>query len=178
MAITEDKIQTPQRWTPITEEMMMAAREIGIKLEYVGGIPVWEAMPGIKHQKAVDRIRASLMRAPGTDGGCACIHYYDLSLLFPDGSQKRPDISIFCREPEEEDEEVTMLPEAVIEVVSKRYEKKDFEIGVPFYRRMGVKDTVVFDPRTGMVTHYTPDGETEYLSPVELTFACGCRCTV
>jgi hypothetical protein len=48
---------------------------------------------------------------------------------YPDGSLKRPDISIFCHEPEEQDDAISLVPEAMIEVVSRGYEAKDLEIG-------------------------------------------------
>jgi hypothetical protein len=35
---------------PITEKMMMDAKELGIRLEMVGDIPVWEALPVYRHQ--------------------------------------------------------------------------------------------------------------------------------
>ena len=163
---------------PVTEEMMMDAREAGIRLEMVGGLPIWEMMPVIKHQKAIDRIRQTLRPTPGGEGNCGCFHYNDIVIRFPEGSQKRPDIAIYCQEPEEEDSEVTLLPNAVIEIISKGYEKKDWEISVPFYQAQGIPDIVVFDPYTNEVTHIRLDGRTTYLSPVALTFACGCQCTV
>ena len=59
-------------------------------------------------------------------------------MQFSDGSLKRPDISIFCREPDEQDDAVTLVPEAVIEVVSKGYEAKDLQIAPDFYLSRGV----------------------------------------
>jgi Uma2 family endonuclease len=97
---------------------------------------------------------------------------------FPDGSLKRPDISIFCREPDDIDDAITLVPEAVIEVVSKGYEAKDLEIGPPFYVSQGVKDVVVFDPATLLVLHLRRDGAVRRTSPVQLDLECGCRCTV
>ncbi len=71
-----------------------------------------------------------------------------------------------------------MIPEAVIEILSKGYEKKDTEISLPFYLTQGIRDIVIFDPTTNRVHHYH-DGQTdEYSSPVSLTFACGCRATL
>jgi Uma2 family endonuclease len=162
----------------ISEKLRAAADEAGIRLEMVSGVPVWEAQPVYRHQRTVFRIESSIRPAGGSGGGCACIHVADLSIRFPDGSQKRPDISIFCREPDEQETEVTLVPEAVIEIISKGYEAKDRVIGVPFYLSQGVKDIVVFDPYTGEVTHTRPNGEATYQSPVDLTFACGCACTV
>ena len=38
----------------------LRADELGIRLEIVGGLPIWEPHPVYKHQKAVDRIRATI----------------------------------------------------------------------------------------------------------------------
>src|SRR5690242_20744904 len=114
----------------------LRADELGIRLEVVGGLPIWEPYPGYKHQKAIDRIRASIGAASSSGLSaqpCGCIHTSDVYISFPDGSLKRPDIAIFCQEPPETEEAVTLVPEAVIEVVSKGYEAKDLEIGPRFY---------------------------------------------
>ncbi len=55
-------------------------------------------------------------------------------MQFPDGSLRRPDVAIFCREPDEQDDAITLVPEAVIEVVNKGYVQRsclfgDFEPG-------------------------------------------------
>src|SRR6478752_5074964 len=103
----------------------LKAEELGIRLEVVSGLPIWEAHPVWKHQRAIDRIRASIQPRPETGGACACVHASDVYVQFPDGSLKRPDIAIFCREPDEQEDAITLVPEAVIEVVSKGYEAKD-----------------------------------------------------
>lgn len=90
-----------------------------------------------------------------------------------DGSLKRPDIAIFCREPDEQDEAITLVPEAVVEVISRGYEAKDLEIGPRFYLSQGVKDVVVFDPHTLLVLHIRADGAEQLVSPVELRLRCG-----
>lgn len=155
---------------------LLAAEELGIRLEIVGGIPLWEAQPVYKHQKAVDRIRASI--APITDSACSCVHVADVYVSFPDGSLKRPDISVFCREPDEEDEAIKLIPEAVIEVISKGYEFKDLEIGPNFYLAQGVKDVIVMNPYTLVVLHVRRDKVEHLISPVEINLECGCRVTV
>ena len=160
----------------------LRADELGIRLEIVGGLPIWEPYPVYKHQKAIDRIRATIEKAfPPSDpkaGACACIHTSDVYISFPDGSLKRPDIAIFCQEPAEEEEAITLVPEAVIEVVSKGYEAKDLEIGPHFYLSQGVKDVVVFDPYTLLVLHVRRDGVTRRVSPVEIVLECSCKCVV
>lgn len=99
----------------------------------------------------------------------------DVYVQFPSGL-KRPDISIFCQEPsdEEQDSALTQIPEAVIEVVSKGYEAKDLEIGPPFYLSQGVKDVVVFDPYTLLVLHVRREKVQRMMSPVTLQLECGC----
>lgn len=155
------------------------AEELGIRLEIVAGLPIWEPHPVWKHQKAVDRIRASITpRQEGVAGGCPCIHAADIYVAFPDGSIKRPDISLFCREPDEEEEAITLLPEAVIEVVSKGYEARDLEIAPHFYLAQGIKDVLVFDPATLLVLHARRDGARRQVSPVTVELECGCSCVV
>lgn len=161
------------------DSKFLRADELGIRLEIMAGLPIWEPHPVYKHQKAVDRIRATIEVSPSSENTvCACIHAADIYVSFPDGSLKRPDISIFCREPEEEEEAVKLVPEAVIEVISKGYEAKDLEIAPQFYLAQGVKDVVVFNPYTLVVLHIRRDGVNRYVSPTEIDLACGCRCKV
>ena len=164
----------------ISEELQYAAQEIGIKLEMVGGIPVWETLPVFKHQKTIDIIRRSIHRTPeaGDHGSGCAYHYADLDVRFPDGSQKRPDISIFCREPDEQQSAVTLLPEAVIEIISKGYEAKDMLISIPFYISQNVRDIIVFNPYTNRVTHVRGEQRTEHDSLIEIDLLCGCTCVV
>jgi len=166
----------------MTTDLLERANEAGIRLEIVRGVPMWEAQPVIRHQRSIDRIRRSLV-APkvspfADDTPCACIDIADIYIKFPDGSFKRPDVSIFCREPEELDEAVTQIPAAVIEVVSKGYEAKDLDIGPNFYLMHGVQDVIVFDPHTLIVHHYRKDGFERLTSPVKIKLACGCTATV
>lgn len=105
------------------------ADEIGIRLQIVNGVAIWEPSPWFRHQKEIDRIRASIKPLADSESGCACIHVADVYLRFPEGSTMRPDVSVFCREPDEQDEAVRLLPEAVIEITSRGYEAKDLECG-------------------------------------------------
>jgi hypothetical protein len=165
----------------IEMQTLLRAEELGVRLEIVRGLPLWEAQPVVRHQRAIDRIRSTIRPAPpvGSGGsGCSCVHLAGVYVCFPDGSLKRPDISLFCREPDEEDDAVQLAPEAVIEIVSRGFEAKDLEIGPPFYLSQGVKDVVVFDPATLLVLHIQQKGAWRYTSPVELTLHCGCTCRV
>ncbi len=123
---------------------LLKADELGVKLEIAGDLAIWEAPPVYKHQKAVDRIRESFEKLGSSD--CACLDVADVYVAFPDGSLMRPDISVFCSEPAEEEEAIKQVPEAVVEVISKKYEAKDLEISPPIYLANGVKDVVVFNP--------------------------------
>ena len=164
---------------PALDRRLVQANELGIRLEIVGGLPLWEFSPARRHQQAVDRIRASI--APivqAAEPACSCLHLADVYVSFPDGSLKRPDIAIFCREPEEQDEAITLLPEAAIEIVSQGSEAKDLEIGPRFYLTQGVKDVIVFDPYTLLVLHTRRDRVARHVSPVTIELECGCRCVV
>lgn len=157
----------------------LRAEELGIRLEIVAGLPIWEAHPVWRHQKAVDRIRATIRSGQvAPSRSCECVHVSDVYVQFGDGSLKRPDIAIFCREPDELDDAIRLVPEAVIEVVSRGYEAKDLEIGPPFYLSQGVKDVIVFDPTSLLVLHARRDGTTRSVSPRALELECGCSVTV
>jgi Uma2 family endonuclease len=163
------------------DSKFLRADELGIRLEIVAGLPIWEPHPLYRHQKAIDRIRTTIQRRTPTEPQqpeCTCVHISDVYVSFPDGSLKRPDIAIFCQEPPEEDEAIKLVPEAVIEIVSKGYEAKDLEIGPHFYLSQGIKDVIVFDPYTLLVLHVRRDGTTRQVSPVAITLECGCTCTV
>lgn len=158
-------------------QILLQAEDLGIRLEMMNNLPIWEAQPVYRHQKHVERIAQSVQ--PSSEIACACVHVMDVYVQFPAGL-KRPDISILCREPaeDEQDSALTMIPEAVIEVVSKGYEIKDLELGPPFYLSQGVKDVVVFDPHSLLVLHVTANNIQRHTSPVTLTLICGCQVTV
>jgi Uma2 family endonuclease len=158
-------------------DLLLRADELGVRLEITAGRHTWEAQPMLAHQEAVDRIRASIRTMP-QDGGCGCLHYADVYVRFGDGSLKRPDISIFCEQPMERRKPITMLPEAVIEVISEGYEIKDLEINPSFYLSQGIKDVVVLDPESGLVLHARKDGRKRLQSPVQIGLECGCQLLV
>jgi Uma2 family endonuclease len=160
------------------DSKLLRADELGIRLEIVNGLAIWEAQPLYRHQKHVERISQGI-EPGGAQTGCNCVHALDVYIQFPNGL-KRPDISIFCREPaeEEQDSALTMIPEAVIEVVSPNYEAKDLEIGPPFYLSQGVKDVIVFDPRTLLVLHVRHGGAARAVAPQQIELQCGCRVSI
>lgn len=158
-------------------QLVCQADEIGIRLEIVGGQTSWELSPGMLHQTTIDRVRATIQKGQGANL-CDCLHVADLYIQFPDESVKRPDISIFCKEPVEQEGFVYSIPEAVIEVISRGFEAKDLETGPPFYLGQGVKDVVVLDPRSKRVVHFRAGSSLELSSPAFIELECGCTCTV
>lgn len=159
------------------DSRLLHANELGIRLEIVAGLPIWESSPLVKHQRAIDRIRASIT-PPVKPEACGCVHLADVYISFPDGSFKRPDIALYCEEPEDNDEPIKLIPEAVIEVISKGYEAKDLEIAPRFYLSQGVKDVIVFDPYTLLVLHVRKDRTQRLVSPAQIQLDCGCQCTI
>jgi len=158
-------------------EALLEADESGYRLEIMNGLGIWEVQPAKRHITATKRIENSIRPDPASDKGCGCVSYQDLYVQFSDGSLKRPDISIFCREPDEEDDAVTLIPEAVVEVVSRGSEMKDLELNPPFYLSRGVRDVVVLNPYTGQVYHHRADGVQRFQSPVLISLECGCLLT-
>ncbi len=160
------------------EDIFQRADDVGIRLEVINGLAVWEMSPNLTHQKAIDRIRRNIADNGDAPRTCACLHYADLHIKFPDGSDKRPDVSIFCEEPSETETAVTSVPAAVIEIISRGYEAKDLEIGPPFYLGQGVGDVLVYDPHRNEVHHFDQSGHAKLQSPVTLTLKCGCEVTI
>lgn len=168
---------------PVDELIMqMDASGIPVRLEYVRGQVKWEASPASRHQRLVDRIRASLQPQPGGVSLCACDSLADVLIRFndPDQSLKRPDIAVFCEPPPDQDTALSTIPEAVIEVLSAGYEEKDIgPDGAAFYIANGVQDVLVVDPRSQTVRHFQP-ATPELCSALPRTFdlTCGCRVTI
>lgn len=163
----------------ISEEFLRAivnsAEESLVKIELTNGLPTWEAMATPRHQRILGEIFESVRRIG--EGDCGCHRYLDTYIRFPEGSFKRPDLSIYCARLPDVDVATDLIPQAVVEIVSAGYEEKD-RIGLPFYLAQGILDVVVYDPRTGEVIHATPEGQTVCRAPVDLNFACGCAVAI
>ncbi len=153
------------------------ADENGIRLEMVMGTPYWEAMPGTRHQVALQRLERSIDERIAESGN-ELTTYRNLYIGFPDGSFKRPDLSIFRGDLPETDGPATEIPSAVVEVLSKGSETKDLQIGPPFYLSRGVLDVVVFNPNTLAISHFTKTGTATLISPAEIQLQCGCQVMV
>lgn len=153
---------------------MTDADAAGVRLEVHQGLPIWEFSPSPIHVSEVRRIERTVRKSTKRDTGCACEAYQDVSIRFPDGSVRRPDLSIFCQVLPLTQEATTLIPGAVIEVVSPGSEVKDLELSPSYYLAQGVLDVVVFDPRTGNVLHFRKDSRTIQQTPVEIELECGC----
>ena len=80
--------------------------------------------------------------------------------------------------PVESDTAIRQVPDAVIEVISRGFEKKDLEVGIPVYLSQGIKDVVVLDPYNLEVTHARAESVQKSRSPTVIQLECGCICTV
>lgn len=56
---------------------LAAAAELGVRLEIVNGLAIWEAQPVYRHQKAVGRIAQGIRRPEGI-ADCTCTHAIDV----------------------------------------------------------------------------------------------------
>jgi Uma2 family endonuclease len=160
------------------EKLILEADKIGVRLEIIGGLPVWETSPVYFHQIEIDRIRASIK--PIGEQDCGCYHLADTLFRFQDGSLKRPDIAILCQRPTEAEyySALEYTPQAVVEVVSEGYEDKDLRFAPNFYLAQGVKDVLIYDPRAKLVWHHRVDGVERYAVPQAFNLECGCVCEV
>ena len=155
-----------------------SAQDAGIRLEVHQGLPIWEFLPSPIHTIETKRIEGSIRSNSHDKSGCGCFSFQDMSVRFPDGSIRRPDISVFSELPAATQEATSLVPAAVIEVVSPGSEVKDLELSPAFYLMHGVLDVVVFEPRTGVVSHFRRTGHAQHASPIELDLECGCLVTV
>ena len=64
------------------DSKFLRADELGIRLEIVAGLPIWEPHPLYRHQKAIDRIRATIQqgKASLSDPGkvTACVFIFPM----------------------------------------------------------------------------------------------------
>lgn len=157
----------------LTEDELLQleeADESGLRLEIVAGRTYWEFGPNYEHQNLLARIASSVRQERGGNG---CVAAMSVGIRFPDDSVLRPDLSVFSREPEPLGL-VTLVPEAVVEIVSRRSREKDLGIGPRFYLGMGVKDVLVVDPFSEDVHHFRREGEERFKTGGTVRLECGC----
>lgn len=92
----------------------------GARLEYVAGTFYWETMPGARHRDTVMAIWSRPSTERKDSKGCGYFPYAELTLGFFDDSVKTPGLSLFCLRPEEREEFVDFVLEAVVEVPADR----------------------------------------------------------
>ncbi len=163
------------------EELMiqlMNADEAGVKLEVVQGEFTWEFFPSPLHQGMIRRLDRSVRPIPDDDRGCGCFTLSDAYVQFADGSVKRPDLRIYCNEPPLTRQALTIMPEAVVEVLSPRGERKDLQVGPPFYLSQGVKDVLVIDPERRQAHHFRTSGYLPVALGATVALECGCELTI
>lgn len=176
MSAQDSEEDTTMGLTDIELEQLLSAG--AIKLEITGGIPTWEVAPSTRHQRMVYMIQTSIRPLSEDDEDRECEYLADVYIRFKDGSIKRPDIATFDQELPMQDDPLTIIPRAVIEVINPGYEYKDIALNPQFYLAQDVDDVVVVDPRSGAVTHYRTTGIAIHQAPVTLQLQCGCQYTV
>jgi Uma2 family endonuclease len=158
-------------------KIMSEAEDLGLGFELTEQGIVWEAMPGKRHQVLSFTI-ASSIHSGGAGDRCDCFQARDVYIRFSRRVVKRPDISVFCREPQEEEDFIHSIPEAVIEITSPDSEGKDLVSGPPIYLANGVKDVLVLQRSQNLVHHWTLAGSRVLSSPTTVTLQCGCVVTL
>ena len=157
---------------------LMQADEYGLKLEVVQGEYTWEFFPSPLHQGVIRDVDRSVRPIRGDDRGCGCFTLSDAYLQFSDGSLKRPDLMVFCARPPMTRAPLTIMPKAVVEVLSPGGRRKDLEVGPPFYLSQGVKDVIVVDPEGGAAHHFRVDGRKSIDPGATVRLECGCELTI
>jgi Uma2 family endonuclease len=157
---------------------LLEQHNIPLRISLTGNVPTWELSPSALHQGIIDDIRATIRLPPERASGCGCFHIADVWLRLPGIGLRRPDIAIYCERPPRQRTALTLVPTAVIEIVSAGYEHKDLD-AVPLYLAAGIADVVLVNPETTFVTHYTTDGAVaSHQAPCRLEFQSGCVCDI
>ena len=155
-----------------------AAWDVGVRLDRVRGLGVWSFSGSPLQGMTAARIARSLRSTPASGDGCGAFAYQGMAVRFPDGSILQPDVAVYAREPEKTNLPTTLVPEAIIEIVSPSSELKDLRYSPSFTLSQGVKDVIVVTPETEVLEHFRRDGRTMHRSPVDLRLECGCLVTV
>lgn len=156
-------------------ERLIQADEAGVRLEIEQGRTVWEFFPSIAHQHVIQEVFLSV-RKLGTGEGC--FRYLDAYVQLADGSIKRPDLALYCTQPPLTTEVARVTPGAVVEVVSRGYERKDLDSGPSLYLSNGVRDVLVVQPELGETRHFRRDGVRVVRQGVQVALEMGCAVTV
>ncbi len=161
------------------EQWIRVSQEMNLRFEKLRGIAVCEANPTPFHQMEIDRIRASVrVTNPNVSG----IHVANVLFAFEDDTFVQPDIAFLAELPIllETYEALSVVPSAVIEVTSLGFERKDLEFKPRFYLEKGVKDILIFDPRTKVILYHRQEWTEpkQFSSPARFELECGCEVTI
>ena len=163
----------------ISEEEYMAveeaAREAGLKIEIASGLPIFQLAPSMIHQEDLGEIYKGVRKGPkAIASGCGCFAAFDALVKFPDGSYRRPDLSIFCVRPPRVRTATTIIPTAVVEALSPSSMVKDVQLSPAWYLSQGVRDVFVYDPEGLTVDHIRASGQERHFIPIDLETETGC----
>lgn len=163
----------------ISEEEFMAvveaAHDIGLNIEIAGGLPIYELAPSMVHQEDLFEIAKTVRKGSrAIESECGCHVRFDALIRFPDGSYRRPDLSIFCTRPPRLRTAATQVPTAVVEALSPSSIVKDTELSPSWYLSQGVRDVFVYDPEGLTVDHIRASGRERHEVPVEFETETGC----
>lgn len=159
---------------PTVQEIQRLAYQ-GVRLEITGGRTTWEALSDVIHNGVVDDIRQSLTRHNPPMAACGCHHIADTYIEFAPNLLRRPDVAVFCEKPPRPDGAITtLIPQAVVEVLSQGYEQKDRD-AVSLYLGAGVLDVLLVDPRKRTVEcHRLGEAPRTLELPATITLQMGC----
>lgn len=158
--------------------LLMAAEESGVSLHQIGQQPIWDLLPSSLHQGVMMDVVYSVRRSEGLSDDCGCHTLVETYVRLPDGSLRRPDVLIYCQKPPRTRTALTVVPEAVVEILSPNGTFKDLQIGPPNYLSNGVKDVLVVDPETEIATHFRRDGTALRRRGDLVILECGCELTL
>ena len=90
------------------DALVRSADESLVKIEMTAGVPTWEAMATPRHQRILGEIFEGVRRMHASD--CGCHRTIDMYVRFPEGSFKRPDLSIYCSRIPDTDVATEVIP--------------------------------------------------------------------
>jgi len=101
--------------------------------------------PGIKHQKAVNRINIILATHRGLPKECS-VFIAPTDVVLSEHDVVQPDVFIICDQKKITEQNIQGAPELVIEVLSPNTALKDKREKKALYERHGVKEYIIIDP--------------------------------
>jgi Uma2 family endonuclease len=141
------------------EEFDRAITEPGFNYELAGGVIQVSEIPKPEHAKEVQAVRNQFViyqeKKPGSIELVAGSNEAKL-LIAPDQSERHPDISVYTSaQPEGDDPWSFWIPAIVVEIVSTRSAKRDYEEKPSEYLSFGVREYWIVDSAKGQMTAMT-----------------------